>query len=334
MSRPILATGASQIGHEQPQVGWRGDTRGNANAGLAARLDVRPRFRQMRVRRNRLLRPRGRLAPADSSRSLFSPETLEAGLCFATKALPSRGPWLASGSATEGWPDDATRSPASRIRNAPDSGVSAHGSLRTNAWSPERSYAASRRRTQSNCRPCRSDVDGRDGTGVELPRVRRSSGFLDDVYVCARCDARTFGFELAGPAAGYYKFPATIGATAAAPPEVIVGVGAAVDEHFRSRAKSRGDLVFRAVIGGHHAWFVPVPHPAARGLRSQTRRLAARMTGRWIREIFDNGAPSERPPVRGFWSQAQSLRPDEHLPHIRTPPLLRSGSSRTSRSSV
>ena len=44
-------------------------------------------------------------------------------------------------------------------------------------------------------------------------------------------------------------------------PEVIVGVGAAVDEHFRSRATRRGDLVFRAVIGGHHAWLVPVPHP-------------------------------------------------------------------------
>jgi hypothetical protein len=41
---------------------------------------------------------------------------------------------------------------------------------------------------------------------------------LDDVvYACARCDARTFGFELAEPGAGYYKFPATIGATAAAP---------------------------------------------------------------------------------------------------------------------
>ena len=185
---------------------------------------------------------------------------------------------------------------------------------------------------------------------------------LDDVYACARCDAPTFGFELAEPGAGYYKFPATIGATAAASilfvginprrsesnarlhqdvmrsaaafrtlagnripdsrgrpirryidrhgterhydlhveivetafgvsarfedyaavtelllcasassppvdlttspcakaflartvdqvrPEVIVGVGAAVDEYFRSRATRRGDLVFRAVI--------------------------------------------------------------------------------------
>ena len=39
---------------------------------------------------------------------------------------------------------------------------------------------------------------------------------LDDVHACARFDARTFGFELAEPGAGYYKFPATIGATAAA----------------------------------------------------------------------------------------------------------------------
>jgi hypothetical protein len=62
-------------------------------------------------------------------------------------------------------------------------------------------------------------------------------------------------------------------------PEVIVGVGAAVDTYFRSRATSRGDLAFRAVIGGHHAWFVPVPHPNARGLSSETRRFATRTTG-------------------------------------------------------
>ena len=225
------------------------------------------------------------------------------------------------------------------------------------------------------------------------------------MYACARCDARTFGFELAEPGPGYYKFPATIGATAAAPvlfvginprrsesnarlhqdvmrsaeafktlagnripdargrpirryidrhgperhydlhveivetafgagarfedhaavtelllcatassppvdlttspcakaflartvdqvrPEVIVAVGAAVDEYFRSRATRRSDLVFRAVIGGHHAWVVPVPHPNARGLSSETRRFAARTTGRWIREILDSGAP-------------------------------------------
>jgi uracil-DNA glycosylase len=259
---------------------------------------------------------------------------------------------------------------------------------------------------------------------------------LDDVYACARCDARTFGFELAEPGAGYYKFPATIGATAAAPilfvginprrsesnarlhqdvmrsaaafrtlagnrvpdargrpirryidrhgierhydlhveivetafgvsarfedyaavtelllcasassppvdlttspcakaflartvdqvrPEVIVGVGAAVDEYFRSRATRRGDLVFRAVIGRHHAWLVPVPHPNARGLSSQTRRFAARTTGRWIREILDNGAPSERPPfcgsVAGGWmalsGQAPIARPSAPRP--------------------
>jgi hypothetical protein len=265
---------------------------------------------------------------------------------------------------------------------------------------------------------------------------------LDDVYACARCDARTFGFELAEPGAGYYKFPATIGATAAAPvlfvginprrsesnarlhqdvmrsaeafetlagnrnpdargrpirgyidrhgterhyalhveivetafgvrarfeehaavtelllcasassppvdlttspcanafltrtvdqvrPEVIVGVGAAVDEYFRSRATSRGDLVFRAVIGGHHAWCVPVPHPNARGLSSQTRRFAARTTGRWITEILDNGAPSERPPfcgsVAGGWmalsGQAPVARASVRQPSSTTEP--------------
>jgi hypothetical protein len=244
---------------------------------------------------------------------------------------------------------------------------------------------------------------------------------LDEVYTCARCDARTFGFELAGAGAGYYKFPATIGATAEAPvlfvginprrsesnarlhqdvmrsaaafqtlasnripdargrptrryidrhgperhydlhvdiveaafggvarfedhaavtelllcasassppvdlttspcakaflaravhqvrPEVIVGVGAAVDQYFRSRATQQSDLVFRAVVGGHHGWLVPVPHPNARGLSSQTRRLAGRTTGRRIREILDNGARPRSdhrsqglPPARGW----------------------------------
>jgi hypothetical protein len=101
-------------------------------------------------------------------------------------------------------------------------------------------------------------------------------------------------------------------------PEVIVGVGAAVDEYFRSRATSRGDLVFRAVMGGHHAWLVPVPHPNARGLSSHTRRLAARTTGRWIREILDNGAPSERPPfcgsVAGGWMALSGQAPVARAP--------------------
>jgi hypothetical protein len=267
---------------------------------------------------------------------------------------------------------------------------------------------------------------------------------LDDVYACARCDARTFGFELAEPGAGYYKFPATIGATAAAPvlfvginprrsesnarlhqdvmrsaasfrtlagnripdaqgrpirryidrhgterhyelhveivetafgvrarfedhaavtelllcasassppvdlrtspcakaflartvdqvrPEVIVGVGATVDEYFRSRATERGDLVFRAVIGRHHAWLVPVPHPNARGLSSQTRSFAARTTGRWIREILDNGVPSERPPfcgsVAGGWmalsGQASIAQPSARQPSSTTEPEM------------
>jgi uracil-DNA glycosylase len=237
---------------------------------------------------------------------------------------------------------------------------------------------------------------------------------LDDVYVCATCDARTFGFELAEPGLGYHKFPATIGASAAAPvlfvginprrsdsnrglhrdvmrsamafrtlagnwipdaagrpirryiarngvephydlhmeiveaafgdgarfeehaavtelllcatessppvnlttspcakafltrtvdqvrPEVIVGVGAAVDRYFRSRTRGApADLIFRALIAGHHAWLISVPHPNARGLSSTTRSFAARTTGRWIREILDGGAPSERPQFSG-----------------------------------
>ena len=111
-------------------------------------------------------------------------------------------------------------------------------------------------------------------------------------------------------------------------PEVIVGVGAAVDEYFRSRARQRGDLVFRAVIGGHHAWLVPVPHPNARGLSSQTRRFAARTTGRWIREILDSGAPSERPAfcgsVAGGWmalsGQAPVARTSARQPSSTTEP--------------
>jgi hypothetical protein len=99
-------------------------------------------------------------------------------------------------------------------------------------------------------------------------------------------------------------------------PEVIVAVGAGVDEYFRSRVTRRGDLVLRAVIGGHHAWLVPVPHPNARGLSSHTRRFAARTTGRWIREILDGGAPSERPPlcgsVAGGWMALSGQAPVAH----------------------
>ena len=62
-------------------------------------------------------------------------------------------------------------------------------------------------------------------------------------------------------------------------PEVIVGVGSTVDTYFRSRTQQRSDLVFRAVVGGHHAWLIPVPHPNARGLSSATRRFAAQTTG-------------------------------------------------------
>ena len=105
-------------------------------------------------------------------------------------------------------------------------------------------------------------------------------------------------------------------------PEVIVAVGAGVDEYFRSRATRRSDLVLRAVIGGHHAWVVPVPHPNARGLSSDTRRFAARTTGRWIREILGSGAPCERPPfsgsVTGAWmalsGQAPIARPSAPQP--------------------
>lgn len=113
-------------------------------------------------------------------------------------------------------------------------------------------------------------------------------------------------------------------------PEVIVGVGATVDEYFRSRATERGDLVFRAVIGRHHAWLVPVPHPNARGLSSQTRSFAARTTGRWIREILDNGVPSERPPfcgsVAGGWmalsGQASIAQPSTRQPSSTTEPEM------------
>jgi hypothetical protein len=96
-------------------------------------------------------------------------------------------------------------------------------------------------------------------------------------------------------------------------PEVIVAVGAAVDEYFRSRAARRGELVFRVPIGGHHAWLVPVPHPNARGLSSKTRRFAALTTGRWIKEILDTGAPSEQPPflgsIAGGWMALSGLAP-------------------------
>ncbi|HLH64710.1 MAG TPA: uracil-DNA glycosylase family protein [Solirubrobacteraceae bacterium] len=262
---------------------------------------------------------------------------------------------------------------------------------------------------------------------------------LDDVYVCAKCDARTFGFELAGPEAGYYKFPATIGARAAAPvlfvginprrsasnarlhqdvmrspeafktlagnripdahgrptcpyikrggverhyelhmeivesafgigarfedyaavtelllcatvssppvdlttspcakeflartvdqvrPEVIVAVGTTVDNYFRSRTTQRGGLVLSVAIGRHNAWLIPVPHPNARGVSSQMRRFAAKTTGRWIKEILDTGAPSERPPFLGSiangWTalsgQAQSASAS-----VRRPPII------------
>jgi hypothetical protein len=67
------------------------------------------------------------------------------------------------------------------------------------------------------------------------------------------------------------------------------------------------------VIGRHHAWCVPVPHPNARGLSSQTRRFAARTTGCWITEILASGAPLERPPfcgsVAGGWMALSGQAP-------------------------
>jgi hypothetical protein len=43
------------------------------------------------------------------------------------------------------------------------------------------------------------------------------SDLVADTFLCARCDAATFGFERPAPEVGYFKFPATIGALGAAP---------------------------------------------------------------------------------------------------------------------
>lgn len=82
-------------------------------------------------------------------------------------------------------------------------------------------------------------------------------------------------------------------------PEVIVAVGAAVDGYLRRRTPHAPGLAFYTRAVGVGSWVIPVPHPSAHGVTGATRTTATEATGRWIRDILDVGAPSERPPFTG-----------------------------------
>jgi hypothetical protein len=71
------------------------------------------------------------------------------------------------------------------------------------------------------------------------------SDLVVETFLCARCDAATFGFERPAPNVGYFKFPATIGAVGPAP-VLFIGINPR-----RSASNAR---LHRDVMASEHAF--------------------------------------------------------------------------------